>query len=145
MERWKGTHRVLEEEKSKAAVRPETVLSDPDFWFSSSGSKSHVPNPSFSSRRSVILILWTGLSAALRARTPGNRAAVLEKQKAEDLGQLCQGPGQAYKIKMEWRCTSAVLCFVMEKSVWSQVLSEQQKSEESKVSLEENNLLNIKC
>ena len=29
----------------------------------------------------------------------------------------------------------------MEESVWSQVPSEQQKSEESKVSLEENNLL----
>ena len=42
---------------------------------------------------------------------------------------------------MEWRCTTAVLCFVMEELVWSQVPSEQQKSEKSKVSLEENNLL----
>ena len=66
----------------------------------------------------MTLILWTGLSAALRARTPGNRAAVLEKQKAKDLGQLCQGPGRRL-IKLRWSEDAPLQSCVLSWRSWS--------------------------
>ena len=63
--------------------------------------KAISPTLHFPLEDSMILMLWTGFSTALRARTPGYRAAVLEEQAAKDLGRPCQGPGHR-RIALNW-------------------------------------------
>lgn len=93
--------RVLEEEKSKTAVRPETLLSDPDFWFSSSRIKT-IPQPFVfpledpSDSHTLDFRLYP---TALRARTLVIGQQCL-KSRRQKIWVSSARAGQAYKIKM---------------------------------------------